>query len=36
MVDKEATGRAAHVACFNGDKYDANQMTIADVIDKEE
>jgi hypothetical protein len=36
MRKQEATGRAAHVACLNGDKYDKNQMTITDVISKEE
>jgi hypothetical protein len=35
-LKKENTGRAAHIACLNGDRYDERQLTITDVIAKEE
>lgn len=35
-LSEESTGRAAHVACLNGDRYDERQMTIAEAIAKEE
>jgi hypothetical protein len=35
-LQEKSTGRAAHIACLNGDKYDEKQMTISDVINKEE
>ena len=31
-VQKTATGRVAHVVCYNGGRYDERQMTITDVI----
>ena len=35
-LTREPTGKAAHVACLNGDRYDENQMTIAEAITEEE
>jgi hypothetical protein len=35
-LSEQATGKAAHIACLEGQRYDERQMTITDVIDKEE
>jgi hypothetical protein len=35
-LNEKTTGRAAHIACLQGDRYDERQMTISEVIDKEE
>ena len=32
-MEKKPTGRAAHIACWNGEQYDERQMTITDVIE---
>ena len=30
------TGRTAHITCLEGKQYDENQMTLNDVLSKEE
>jgi hypothetical protein len=33
---RTTTGRIAHITCLEGKQYDENQMTLDDVLSKEE
>lgn len=33
---RTTTGRIAHITCLEGKQYDENQMTLSDMLGKEE